>query len=419
MLTPHTVFFSSLPPEEEPEGVYLPLEEVTELSRSACAELSRSRELEGVCLPLEVVTIPETLVVEHCQSACTELFRLAYPCPLRRSRSLRLSKWRLSKWSIVEVLVLSLVEVGSWRRFLSPWSLSLSKRRGSWRGFLSPLRGSWRGCKTYINQNSSAFLRVPVYEPTYPFHQQPGLTCTTLPQFVLTYTSLSINSTHHNSLSVSIESPLLRRGAGVRPMPGLRLQHQQDVFLSTPKIILPACNAGRTVAARDSVVLLLRTAQRGKPRNSAFLFLHTDCNLNLYDSMARKKSTSPDLNYTHIIRTRVTEKTYRKLEAMVGNSNCHSIGEVARKILSRDRIVTYMQDNTLDNFMEQLILLRRELNAIGNNINQVTHQVHLAQNPDQKDATVAGMLPQLKIVEGRLTEAVNLIQQLGQKWLQK
>jgi len=202
-------------------------------------------------------------------------------------------------------------------------------------------------------------------------------------------------------------------------MPGLRLQHQQDVFLSTPKIILPACNAGRTVAARDSVVLLLRTAQRGKPRNSAFLFLHTDCNLNLYDSMARKKSTSPDLNYTHIIRTRVTEKTYRKLEAMVGNSNCHSIGEVARKILSRDRIVTYTQDNTLDNFMEQLILLRRELNAIGNNINQVTHQVHLAQNPDQKDATIAGMLPQLKIVEGRLTEAVNLIQQLGQKWLQK
>jgi hypothetical protein len=203
-------------------------------------------------------------------------------------------------------------------------------------------------------------------------------------------------------------------------MPGLRLQHQQDVFLSTPKIILPACVAGRTVAYRDSVVLLRRTAQPGKPRNSAFHLLETYCTWNKQMLiMARKKSHTPETNFTHIIRTRVTEKVYRRLLAMVGNSNCHSIGEVTRKILSMDKIITYTQDNTLDNFMEQLILLRRELNAIGNNINQVTHQVHLAEGFDQKHTAAQGILPQLKNTEDKLTEALKLIQLLGQKWLQK
>lgn len=135
--------------------------------------------------------------------------------------------------------------------------------------------------------------------------------------------------------------------------------------------------------------------------------------------MARKKSHTPETNFTHIIRTRVTEKVYRRLLAMVGNSNCHSIGEVTRKILSKDKIITYTQDNTLDNVMEQLILLRRELNAIGNNINQVTHQVHLAEGLDQKHTAAQGILPQLKNTEDKLTEALNLIHLLGQKWLQK
>lgn len=243
MFTSHTVFFFYLPLEEvtitntealevealEVGFVYLEPVAVFILSlskgRSACTELSRSGESEGVCLPLES--------------------ERKNPTPLR----------------------------GSWRGFLFPlrWSLSL------------PNVGSWRGCKTYLDQNSSAFLDLPFLGPTHQFHQQLGPPCTTLPQRVLNCASLNLNPPHHpKSLDTGILPnvfyflyPLER--AGVRPMPGLRLQHQQDVFLSTPKIILPARCAGRTVATRDSVVLLLRTAQRGKPRNSAFHLLETCC----------------------------------------------------------------------------------------------------------------------------------------------
>lgn len=359
--------------------------------------------------------------------------------------------------------------------------LTLSPLRGSRRGFPSPLRGSRRGC---INLASSTFLSLPLLVSVDRLLTWIEISCNYLSQYVQYSTINVCTSLEHWHLSMSLKSPLLRRwsacwylsssfnspllrrsvwvsnlkvsfespllrreawcwnllssfnspllrrGVGpacrslsagrVRPMLCLRLQHQQDVFLSTTKTILPARSAGRTVAPRDSVVLLLRTAQRGKPRNSAFLLLQLSCMHNKrIVFMTRKKAHNPEDNYTHIIRTRVTEKTHRKLLAIVGNSNCHSIGEVARKILSRDKIITYTQDNTLDNLMEQLVLLRRELNAIGNNINQVTHQVHLAETMDQKHATAAGMLPHLKKVEGKLAEVLHLIQQLGQKWLQK
>jgi hypothetical protein len=55
--------------------------------------------------------------------------------------------------------------------------------------------------------------------------------------------------------------------------------------------------------------------------------------------MSRKKFKNQDELLTHPIIIRVNEHTYKRLEKIQTHSNCKSIGEVARNILSKEKIL--------------------------------------------------------------------------------
>jgi len=87
---------------------------------------------------------------------------------------------------------------------------------------------------------------------------------------------------------------------------------------------------------------------------------------------------------THPVRTRVTEKTHEMLQELKATSNCRSIGEVARKILSREKILCFYTDTTMNAPMEELASIRKELKSIGVNINQQTRHFHTAESELQR-----------------------------------
>lgn len=88
--------------------------------------------------------------------------------------------------------------------------------------------------------------------------------------------------------------------------------------------------------------------------------------------MPRKKVKDRSKLLSHLIGVKVTEAFYKKLKGIEENSNCGSIGEVARKILLRERILFYQRDKDLDETMQELNCICKELRAIGVNINQIT-----------------------------------------------
>lgn len=88
------------------------------------------------------------------------------------------------------------------------------------------------------------------------------------------------------------------------------------------------------------------------------------------------KEQLEDARFTHPIRTRVTAKTYKRLEQIMQNSNCRSMGEVTRKILSQEKILMLKRDVSMNGTMEELTLIRKELKSIGININQQTRHFH-------------------------------------------
>jgi len=135
--------------------------------------------------------------------------------------------------------------------------------------------------------------------------------------------------------------------------------------------------------------------------------------------MARKKARDQEELLTHFVRTRVTAIVYSRLDKLVGSSDCHSIGEVARRILSQEQITVFTRDTSLDLLMEPLSLIHRDIHAIGVNINQITRYFHGADSATQKSFHALKVAEQYSLV-GRKVDTLNdLITTLSSKWLQK
>jgi hypothetical protein len=135
--------------------------------------------------------------------------------------------------------------------------------------------------------------------------------------------------------------------------------------------------------------------------------------------MARRKSPYPEQLLTRHIQTKVTEDVYQRLDQLRGKSDCQTMGELARRILSKDKIKLFHTDASLNAPMEELTSIRKELNAIGTNINQITHSFHTAQTENQKNYQALRIVEEYKKVGLRVDRLYELISQLSKKWLQK
>lgn len=134
--------------------------------------------------------------------------------------------------------------------------------------------------------------------------------------------------------------------------------------------------------------------------------------------MPRRKSNNQEELLTHNIIIRVSEKLFKKLEKLQQKSDSHSIAEVCRKILSGDKIRLFQQDITMHLVMEELAMIRKELRAIGININQITRTF----NQDKSDAGrafyVLKVQQQYKQVGEKTDRLLMIISKLADKWLQ-
>ena len=120
----------------------------------------------------------------------------------------------------------------------------------------------------------------------------------------------------------------------------------------------------------------------------------------------------------HIIQTRVNKAKFNQLSELAKKTN-GSTSDLLRDILYNRKISVVTVDQTLSELMPELIRLRRELNAIGTNVNQITRYFHQSQEETKKlfyATRVAGLYQTAAL---KADELLALIQELGKRWLQK
>lgn len=80
------------------------------------------------------------------------------------------------------------------------------------------------------------------------------------------------------------------------------------------------------------------------------------------------------------LHIRLTEAEYKKLQAGFSSSTKQKISSYARDILLAKPVTVYTRSKSFDDFVAEMILLRNELKAIGNNINQAVKKLHSSAN---------------------------------------
>ena len=123
-------------------------------------------------------------------------------------------------------------------------------------------------------------------------------------------------------------------------------------------------------------------------------------------------------NRSRIIGIRLTISEFNKLERHWQESTCRKLSEYARTVLLGKPIVRSCRNKSLDESMIILIQLRNELNAVGVNLNLAVKKLHAVPPHSDIKAWVLNHQLQNKVLSNKLAEIKDLIQKMGEAWLQ-
>lgn len=122
---------------------------------------------------------------------------------------------------------------------------------------------------------------------------------------------------------------------------------------------------------------------------------------------------------THLIGVKVTDEMFSWLERIVKTSDCQSVPDLVRRIIEKKRVIIFHYDASLDRHWDDIIKLTNEINAIGVNINQITHHFNSTDNPNQKMFHALKVAEQYKSVGELVEKLTSIIGNLERIWLQK
>ena len=83
-------------------------------------------------------------------------------------------------------------------------------------------------------------------------------------------------------------------------------------------------------------------------------------------------------NRSRILLTRLKPAEFTLLDSRFKKTRFRKLSEYIRSVLLEKPITVTYRDKSMDEVLEELILLRRELNAIGNNLNQTVRNINSA-----------------------------------------
>lgn len=134
--------------------------------------------------------------------------------------------------------------------------------------------------------------------------------------------------------------------------------------------------------------------------------------------MPRKKLEDETEILSHNLIVRLSQAQFNKLEKLRAESNCQTIAEIVRRILAGKKINLFYTDITMNAPMEELATIRRELKAIGININQITRSFNTDKAGIQRAYYVMKVADLYKTVDAKVDRLLVLIAKLTEKWLQ-
>ncbi len=125
-----------------------------------------------------------------------------------------------------------------------------------------------------------------------------------------------------------------------------------------------------------------------------------------------------NLNRTRIIGLRLTPAEYVKIEQKWKASTCRKLSDYVRKNLFDKPVTSYYRNQSLDDFMLEMVQLRNELNHIGNNFNQAVKRLHTLNQIAEFRNWLITYEVEKKTLFNKVDEIKKQVQKIAESWLQ-
>lgn len=130
-----------------------------------------------------------------------------------------------------------------------------------------------------------------------------------------------------------------------------------------------------------------------------------------------KKPENEVRNLVLKVRINAVEKT--QLKKLQKQSTERSLSNYVRKVALQKPVTITYRNQSADDFLKDMLDLRKQLNGIGNNFNQAVHKLHtLDRIPDFREWIREQQVAQKQIVQSIETIRIRM-NQLYEQWLQK
>jgi hypothetical protein len=125
-----------------------------------------------------------------------------------------------------------------------------------------------------------------------------------------------------------------------------------------------------------------------------------------------------DLGRKRIIGLRLNKDEFDKLEEGWKQSTLKKLSEYVRRVLFGKRITVYSRSRSLDELVAELVVLKKELNAIGVNFNQAVHRLNMLDHSPQMQAWVERFGRDRDRFFVTVDEVRDKINSISEQWLQ-
>jgi hypothetical protein len=126
-----------------------------------------------------------------------------------------------------------------------------------------------------------------------------------------------------------------------------------------------------------------------------------------------------DANRLKRVTTRFKEDEFKLIDNRFKKTRFRKLSEYIRSVLLEKPVTVMYRDKSMDEVLEELILLRKELNAIGNNLNQTVRNINSAHG----GADTRLWINLLGVINSKLEPSINQIKDrmnnYAELWSQK
>ena len=120
-----------------------------------------------------------------------------------------------------------------------------------------------------------------------------------------------------------------------------------------------------------------------------------------------------------MVVTRMNLFEFERMESFRKHSTERSISNYIRKVVTQKPVTMNYRNQSADDFLDQMLELKKDLNGIGNNFNQAVHKLHILDKiPEFREWIYQYETLHKKLVE-KVEEIKVRMNQLYDQWLQK